>query len=121
MTNEEAIKYLKQLKYDYNPLCPQREALRLAIRALEEPNTCVLTMFGECSYKETGCSDCKVKNKIRKALETVDQAHNSLLNEEESERLLDFIDDDTGLHERAMSDLNDTVADMLRKCKRGDV
>ena len=36
MTNTEAIKYLKQLKYDYNPLCPQREALRLAIRALEE-------------------------------------------------------------------------------------
>lgn len=36
MTNKEAIKYLKLLKYDYNPLCPQREALRLAIRALEE-------------------------------------------------------------------------------------
>ena len=36
MTNKEAIKYLKQLKYDYNPLCPQREALRLAIKALEE-------------------------------------------------------------------------------------
>lgn len=34
-----------------------------------EPHDCVLTMFGECSYKETGCSDCKVKDKIRKALE----------------------------------------------------
>ena len=56
-----------------------------------------------------------------KAISTVEQAHNSLLNEEESERLLDFIGDDTGLHERAVSDLNDTVADMLRKCKRGDV
>jgi hypothetical protein len=56
-----------------------------------------------------------------KAIITVEQAHNSLLNEEESERLLDFIGDDTGLHERAMSDLNDTVADVLRKCKRGDV
>lgn len=55
-----------------------------------------------------------------KALETVDQAHNSLLNEEESERLLDLIGDDTGLHERAVSDLNDTVADILRKCKRGE-
>ena len=55
-----------------------------------------------------------------KALETVEQAHNSLLNEEESERLLDFVGDDTGLHERAMSDLNDTVADILRKCKRGE-
>lgn len=29
---------------------------------------CVLKEFGECSYAETGCSDCKVKQKIRKAL-----------------------------------------------------
>ncbi len=29
---------------------------------------CVLTMFGSCSYNETGCSDCEVKSKIRKAL-----------------------------------------------------
>lgn len=33
----------------------------------EEVN-CVLTMFGKCSYNETGCSDCEIKNKIRKAL-----------------------------------------------------
>ena len=30
---------------------------------------CVLTMFGKCSYNETGCSDCEIKDKIRKALE----------------------------------------------------
>lgn len=29
---------------------------------------CVLTMFGKCSYRETGCSDCGVKAKIREAL-----------------------------------------------------
>ena len=29
---------------------------------------CVLKMFGECSYDETGCSDCLIKAKIKKAL-----------------------------------------------------
>ena len=31
-------------------------------------HNCILTMFGECSYNETGCSDCAVAEKIRKAL-----------------------------------------------------
>lgn len=30
-----------------------------------EPNDCVLTEFGKCSYKETGCSDCKIKSNLR--------------------------------------------------------
>lgn len=34
----------------------------------ENTVNCVLTMFGKCSYNETGCSDCEIKNKIRKAL-----------------------------------------------------
>lgn len=34
----------------------------------ENAVNCVLTMFGECSYNETGCHDCEIKNKIRKAL-----------------------------------------------------
>lgn len=29
---------------------------------------CVLTEFGNCSYPETGCSECAVKEKIRNAL-----------------------------------------------------
>lgn len=29
---------------------------------------CALNEFGDCSYSETGCSDCKIKNKIRTAL-----------------------------------------------------
>lgn len=34
----------------------------------ENAVNCVLTVFGTCSYNETGCSDCKIKGKIRKAL-----------------------------------------------------
>lgn len=34
----------------------------------ENAVNCVLTMFGKCSYNKTGCSDCKIKEKIRKAL-----------------------------------------------------
>ena len=34
----------------------------------ENTVNCVLTMFGKCSYNETGCSDCEIKDKIRKAL-----------------------------------------------------
>lgn len=30
---------------------------------------CVLTIWGDCSYAETGCSDCEIKTKITKALE----------------------------------------------------
>ena len=32
-----------------------------------EPD-CALKEFGDCSYSETGCSDCKIKNRIRTAL-----------------------------------------------------
>lgn len=35
----------------------------------ENAVNCVLTMFGNCSYNKTGCSDCEIKYKIRKALE----------------------------------------------------
>ena len=51
--------------------------LRLAIENIDNAPTveipenavnCVLTMFGKCSYNETGCSDCEIKDKIRKAL-----------------------------------------------------
>ena len=34
----------------------------------ENAVNCVLTMFGECSYNETGCHDCEIKVKIRRAL-----------------------------------------------------
>ena len=38
------------------------------VKVPENEVNCVLTMFGKCSYNETGCSDCAIKNKIRKAL-----------------------------------------------------
>ena len=34
----------------------------------EDKVNCVLTLFGKCSYNETGCSDCEIKDKIHKAL-----------------------------------------------------
>jgi len=38
------------------------------VKVPENEVNCVLTMFGKCSYNETGCSDCEIKDKIRKAL-----------------------------------------------------
>ena len=35
----------------------------------ENAVNCVLTMFGECSYNKTGCGNCEIKDKIRKALD----------------------------------------------------
>lgn len=75
MTNEEAKSIIEFFYHDILNTYKQRTdlqcALDLAIRSLEETDNhgnCVLTMFGECSYKETGCSDCKIKEKIREAL-----------------------------------------------------
>lgn len=31
-------------------------------------HNCIMTVFGECSYAETGCGDCAVVEKVRKAL-----------------------------------------------------
>lgn len=78
MTTNRAIDILAQEKYhllDKEVLDWEHiTALEMGIKALEnEPHcnqgNCVLTMFGECSYNETGCSDCKVKQTIRIALE----------------------------------------------------
>ena len=32
-------------------------------------HNCIMTLFGECSYSETGCGDCAVVEKVREALE----------------------------------------------------
>lgn len=34
-----------------------------------EPNDCVLKEFGKCNYNESGCSDCFIKERIRRALD----------------------------------------------------
>ena len=31
-------------------------------------HNCIMTIFGECSYAETGCGDCAIVEKVRKAL-----------------------------------------------------
>ena len=38
------------------------------VEEIENEVNCILTMFGKCSYNKTGCSDCEIKDKIRKAL-----------------------------------------------------
>ena len=32
-------------------------------------HNCMMTIFGECSYAETGCGDCAIVEKVRKALD----------------------------------------------------
>ena len=34
----------------------------------DNEHNCMMTIFGECSYAETGCGDCAVVEKVRKAL-----------------------------------------------------
>lgn len=41
------------------------------VEVSENAVNCVLTEFGNCSYNKTGCSDCEIKDKIRKALEII--------------------------------------------------
>ena len=32
-------------------------------------HNCIMTLFGDCSYTETGCGSCEVVEKVRKALD----------------------------------------------------
>lgn len=67
MTRYEAMNTLEDYR-DY--ILPEDiEALNMAIEALKDTRNCALTLFGDCSYDETGCSDCEIKQTIYKALE----------------------------------------------------
>ena len=72
MTIERAIKILERMQEPeaWEPaITPEAfEALQTAIESFEHIGDCVLKQFGECSYTETGCSDCKVKRRISEAL-----------------------------------------------------
>ena len=48
------------------------------VKVPENEVNCVLTMFGECSYNKTGCSDCEIKMKIFKALKNETQKDDDL-------------------------------------------
>ena len=51
-------------------------------------HNCILTLFGECSYNETGCGSCAVAEKIRKALEASEDciSRKAIISRIESER-----------------------------------
>lgn len=74
MTRKEAIKILDEqhltwtLKKDEGYCMEVNEAIDMAIEALQDTRNCILTLFGDCSYNETGCSDCEIKQTIYKAL-----------------------------------------------------
>lgn len=57
----------------YEYLCEKDEAPK-ADRKTEpiiygNEHNCMMTVFGECSYAETGCGDCAVVEKVRNALD----------------------------------------------------
>lgn len=76
MSNEEKQKHIDAFKYwcETNEECGVITIPKFVcdniIEILDnaptiEPNDCVLKEFGKCSYKETGCSDCKIKSNLR--------------------------------------------------------
>ena len=48
-------------------------------------HNCMMTIFGECSYAETGCGDCAVVEKVRKAL-SADRPQGHYIKGENGER-----------------------------------
>ena len=77
LISREALKeVIKECAYSYdgvNTWIMKDEVLGMidnapTVEAPENAVNCVLTMFGDCSYEETGCSDCKIKEKIRRHL-----------------------------------------------------
>lgn len=69
MDYEEMMLQISDVMRHANRLRPtltHEEAVK-AIRNIvtPEPSSCVLMEFGKCSYKETGCSDCKIKSNLR--------------------------------------------------------
>ena len=79
MTKEEAIRILDEVipppehhtvDLDHLPIAQAWACIKEMLIA--EPFNCSLEEFGECSYRETGCSDCKVKEKVRNAIDNTD-------------------------------------------------
>lgn len=66
----EAIDEYNVFGYVNEPFEKLEKAL-LELPSAHPEQDCVLKQFGDCSYAETGCSDCAITAKIRKALKTV--------------------------------------------------
>lgn len=76
MTKQEAIRILDEVIPPPEHHTVDLDHLRIAQAWLcikealtAEPFNCSLEEFGECSYRETGCSDCEVKEKVRNAID----------------------------------------------------
>ena len=51
-----------------NAVCRAPSADRPSEVIYGNEHNCIMTIFGECSYAETGCGDCAVVEKVRNAL-----------------------------------------------------
>lgn len=111
MSNEQAVQILipmRNMMHDQNgcPISDAAFALDKAIEALSadrpseiiygNEHNCIMTIFGECSYAETGCGDCAVVEKVRKALSTnrpqgkwIEKAI-SIIDDMQSEGIVDY-------------------------------
>ena len=79
MTREEAVKILDEVipppghhtvDLEHLGIAEAWACIKETLTA--EPFNCSLEEFGECSYRETGCSDCKVKEKVRNAIDNAE-------------------------------------------------
>ena len=64
-TTYDIIDY-KELMLEAVKVLPSADRPSVIIYGNE--HNCIMTIFGECSYAETGCGDCAVVEKVRKAL-----------------------------------------------------
>ena len=70
MTTQEAIRF-GEMYLEMNEDSKDSDTyqfIEAAIKALKQKKNCELTAWGECSYNETGCSECAIKAKITKLL-----------------------------------------------------
>ena len=86
VTNNSSV--VEQAEYKMLMTCISLIDNAPAVKVPENAVNCVLTMFGKCSYDETGCHDCEIKVKIRKALGERPQGSWNILQK-----------DDNGVHE----------------------
>lgn len=68
----------RTIRVDANTSEYQTKPIKSIPTAQSEPCDCVLKQFGECTYTDTGCSDCKVKQKIRVALGKPEPCENAV-------------------------------------------
>ena len=75
----DAIKAIDDLPHCYNGWSDAYDKAYIILTLEEVPkadrqiiygneHNCIMTIFGECSYNETGCGSCAVVEKVRKAL-----------------------------------------------------